>query len=103
MNGRLAQIRMALGMTQKEMATVLGISQPTYCQFETGARPLQVHYIKTLAAKYGVNEDWIVNGTGEMFIKSSQEDEFLEVFNGLTEKSKEIILQLMIQMKKEED
>ncbi len=102
MNTRLKQIRVALGFNQTEMANELGIGQPTYSQFETGARPLQLCYVKTLVAQYDVNEEWLMTGKGEMFVKSNQVDDFLETYNSLTEESKELIYQLILRIKKGE-
>ena len=102
MNTRLKQLRAALGLNQTEMAQELGITQPTYCQFETGTRPFQVCYVKTLVGQFGVNEEWLMTGRGEMFVKSNQVDDFLEAYNSLTDESKELIYQLILRIKKGE-
>lgn len=102
MNTRLKQARLALGLLQEDMANSLKISQCTYSQFETGGRVLQPRYIQSLEKLFGISSHWLETGEGDMFIKSSQEDEFLEAYNSLTDESKEIIMRLMLQMKKEE-
>lgn len=102
MNERLKRVRKALGLSQVQMAAALGIGQSTYCQFETGVRSLQTRYLNAMKVMYGVNPEWILTGEGDMFIKSSRDEEFFAVFESLTDESKDTIYKLMLQLKKNE-
>lgn len=46
----LHQYRRAKGITQRELANKLGVSQPTITQYETGARKPDIVTLKKLAA-----------------------------------------------------
>lgn len=68
MNERLKIIRKNLNMTLEEFGKKLGVKNNTISSIETGKNPLTDQMIKSVCAIYKVNEDWLRNGTGEMFI-----------------------------------
>ena len=47
---RLKAARKALNLTQQEVADALGVTNSTYCGYETGKRKPDVHKIKKLAS-----------------------------------------------------
>lgn len=100
MNKRLRQLRKALGMNQEEMAAVLGIGQSTYSQFETGTYAIRPLYIDVLKGKYNVNPDWLTTGEGDMFIKSSKDEEFFAAFESLTDETKDLLIKLILKLQK---
>lgn len=61
---RVKVIRIALKMSQIELAKRLGVTQPTISAIEHGTRPL-THSLLLLLAKEGFSSDWILNGTGD--------------------------------------
>ena len=61
---RVKVIRIALKMSQIEMAKRLGVTQPTISAIEHGTRPL-THSLLLLLVKEGFSADWIMNGMGE--------------------------------------
>ena len=71
MHHRLKELRKALHLTQQDFAVKLGITRPTYSQFENGKMSVSQKYINLLCATYHVSEDWLVNGNGEMFVSST--------------------------------
>lgn len=70
MNERLKIIRKNLNMTLEEFGKKLGVKNNTISSIETGKNALTDQMIKSVCAIYKVNEDWLRNGTGEMFIKN---------------------------------
>ena len=52
----LIQKREALGLTQKNISELVGISQPSYCNIETGERRPSVETAKKIAEVLGF--DW---------------------------------------------
>lgn len=68
MNERLKIIRKNLNMTLEEFGKKLGVKNNTISSIETGKNALTDQMIKSVCAIYKVNEDWLRNGTGEMFI-----------------------------------
>lgn len=83
MNERLKVLRKYFKLSQREFCRKLGMSQPTYAAFETGARELKDAYLKLICISYNVNEQWLRDGVGEMFIKEPNHElaELLEVFD----------------------
>lgn len=74
---RVKQIRSTLNMSQKEFAANLGVSQQTLSGVETDTRPLTDHTIKTICSVFGVSEEWLRTGEGDMFPPLSEEDDEL--------------------------
>lgn len=82
---RVKQLRQELRLSQTEFAGNLGISQQTLSGVENETRPLTDHTIITICSVYGVSEEWLRTGEGEMFPPPPEEDdELIEAFGFLT-------------------
>jgi transcriptional regulator with XRE-family HTH domain len=68
---RVKQIRKALHMTQVEFANGIGLGQSSIGMIERSLQPISSQGVKALCAVYGVNEDWLLYGKGDMFIKDN--------------------------------
>jgi len=66
---RIGEVRKTLGLTQKEFADGLKISQTHVSSLESNSRKIQDRFIKMICLTYGVNEKWLKFGKGEMFEK----------------------------------
>lgn len=73
---RIKKIRYDIGKSQTEMADSLGMSRDAYANFEydrikneNAKRPT----IKAICHIYGINEEWINTGKGEMYASKSEE------------------------------
>ena len=75
MNERIKELRKALGFTQQQFADKIGVKQNTIAQYEIGRNEPIDSVINLIVEKYHVNEDWLRNGTGEMFIRLSRDEE----------------------------
>lgn len=87
-NERLKEIRKELGITQKEFADTLGITQGSYSLYESQSRTLKDYMLKSLAERYGINPNWISTGEGPKMIeckayvvKEQKQDESVEGIN----------------------
>lgn len=67
MNQRLKELRTKLGMSQRDFAEAIHISQPSYTQYESGIRPPRDVTISQICTTFNVREEWLRDGTGEMF------------------------------------
>ncbi len=92
MNERLKQVRKALGLNQTEFARHLGITQTAYSMIENDVRPLASKYIKVICSTFHVDENWLVTGSGEMFLASPYEREFIEIFGHLVPETQQYLL-----------
>jgi len=66
---RIGEVRKTLGLTQQKFAEDLKISQTHASALERNSRTIQDRIIKMICFTYGVNENWLKTGKGEMFEK----------------------------------
>ena len=59
----IRSLRIDRGLTQKEVAAVLGVSQNTYSQYEIGVLHYPVDAVIRLADFYGVSTDYLLGRT----------------------------------------
>lgn len=74
MNERIKMIRNKIGLTQTDFGIRIGLKQNTVGQIENGQRGITDRTIILLCQTYNVSEDWLRDGTGEMFV---EDDNFL--------------------------
>lgn len=75
MKERLKQLRKTLGITQQEFADKIGIKRNSYANYETGRNTPIDAIILSICREFDVNEDWLRNGSGEMFKERSPSEE----------------------------
>ena len=92
---RIRLLRKALGLKQGDFACRIGLAQNTMSMIEHGKTSLTEKNIKLICATFAVDEEWLRNGTGEMFGSASPyEKELLSVFGKLTADTQEFILEM---------
>ena len=67
---RLQKIRKHLKLSQTEMSQQTGISYRAYTSYEHGDRKPSLEFLQNLVCKMNVNLNWIIAGTGDMFIST---------------------------------
>lgn len=78
MNERIRQLRRTLDMTQQEFADKIGVKRNTVATYEMGRSVPSDAAIMLICQTFNVSEDWLRNGTGDMFLPS-QADEISEI------------------------
>lgn len=68
MNERLKELRQFLQLSQKEFGEKIFVTQNHMSSLESGRRPLTDRTIKDICNVFGVNEEWIRTGTGDMMV-----------------------------------
>lgn len=68
MNERIKKLRKTLDLTQQEFADKIGVKQNTVAQYEMGRNIPIDSVIFLICKEFNVNEEWLRNGTGEMFL-----------------------------------
>ncbi len=63
---RLKVMRSTLGISQREMAEKLSVSQKSISFWEKGRNEPQGSLIRTLCNEYSISYDWLLDGVGEM-------------------------------------
>ena len=90
---RLKEIRKAAGLTQKDVATYVGVSQNTYSYWENGKTKIDVESLGKLAKLFNVSIDYILDGAAykasiESYVKPktaerTNEEKLLGIFRQL--------------------
>jgi len=75
MNERFRQLRKQLGLNQTEFAERIGAKQTTVAGWETGKKTPSAPLIVSVCKEFNVREEWLRNGTGEMFKSTDRYDE----------------------------
>lgn len=84
MNERLAAVRKAAGLTQKDFGSRLGgLSQNYIWMIEKGERIPSNRTIMDICREFSVSEEWLRTGRGEMFIQKTESEELSEFFGDL--------------------
>lgn len=83
LNERIKTVRKNLGLSQKDFAEKIGISQRSVSWGEQPGNNVPDITIKALCMAFRVNEDWLRNGNGEMLLDFT-EDEFTKAANMLS-------------------
>ena len=82
---RLHELRNYLGLKQGKFAEKIGIPQTTYSTIEKGKSPLHERHIKLICLTFGVSENWLKTGDGEIFLRKSYlNDELVSLLNQLS-------------------
>ena len=89
---RLKALRKALGMTQASFAKRIGLSQSSLAMLEQGKRNINEKHLRLVASAFGVREQWLRTGEGEMFGSSPYADEFLSLFTELRPETQRYLL-----------
>lgn len=71
LNERIKELRKSHGLSQKDFATKIGISQRSVSWSEQPGNNVPDSTIKSLCMAFNVNEDWLRDGTEPMYVESS--------------------------------
>lgn len=77
MKDRIKKLRRELDLTQQEFADRIGISRGNIGAYEVGKNAPSDAVISLICAKFNVNEIWLREGTGEMFMELDVEDQLM--------------------------
>ena len=94
MKDRILAIRKALQLNQAEFAKRLGLKRTTLSMIEVGDNTLTDKNIRLICMVFNVNEQWLRNGKGDMFIASPYETEFFEIYQNLIPETQKALLRL---------
>ena len=92
MNTRIKEIRIALGLTQKEFGENIGLSPNSLSDIEHKKCNVSERIIILVCSVYNVNEEWLRNGNGEMFNQMQRYDEFIEIYYKLNKPLQDFLI-----------
>ncbi len=79
MNKRIKDLRNTLNLTQQEFADKIKIKRNTVATYEMGRSIPSDSAIALICEKFDVNEEWLRNGTGEMFVQKTKDEQISEM------------------------
>ena len=85
MKDRIRLLRKELGLNQTDFGERIGVKQAAIAGYESGIRTPLDAVVTSICREFCVNEDWLRNGTGEMFKERLPEDEVASYVEELLE------------------
>lgn len=74
MNKRVKELRKYLNLTQDEFGNKLGVANSSISNIEKNRYGITDQMIKLMVKEFGVNENWLRTGDGEMFPEFGRAD-----------------------------
>ena len=84
MNERIKTLRKELKMTQDAFASKIGLSRNFIAQIEIGTKVPSARTISDICREFDVNENWLKDGTGEMFIEKTKSEQIWKMLSDVT-------------------
>lgn len=75
MNERVKELRDALGISAEKFGARVGVTRSAISRIENGTVNVTSQMVVSICREFNVREEWLRNGTGEMFNELSQEEE----------------------------
>lgn len=79
MKDRIKKIRKESGLTQVDFGERIGVKGNTITNYENGLRTPTDAVILSICREFDVNEEWLRNGTGEMLVQKSKDEQISEM------------------------
>ena len=75
LNERVKLLRKTLDLTMEKFGEKIGVKKSAISLIESGKNSLTEQMIKAICREFDVNEEWLRNGTGSMFIERTRDEE----------------------------
>jgi len=72
-NRRIKELRKKKGLNQRDFSKMLALSEGYISGVEINLRKVNDRIIKLIVAEFGVNEEWLRTGNGEMFMEEKSD------------------------------
>jgi len=107
-NTRIIEARKALKISQKDFAKGMCVSASYLANIEKETRDVNDRFIKLISMTYGISENWLKTGDGDMLFKTPDEKltKLFNIFNELTPDFQDYGLQQLeqlLKLKKKQD
>jgi transcriptional regulator with XRE-family HTH domain len=94
-NQRIKELREKIGLNQREFSNLLSLSGGYIAGIEVNLRKVNDRLIKLIISQFGVNEEWLRFGNGEIFNKKKTDEKavrILSLFNDLPPHFQDVVL-----------
>ena len=82
-NDRIKQLRKSLNLSQTDFGKKLGVSRDVINNLDRSVVDPKPLILEHICSVYNVNPDWLMHGTGEMFLERDSGDEIAEFLSSL--------------------
>ena len=82
-NDRIKQLRKSLNLSQTDFGKKLGVSRDVINNLDRSVVDPKPLILEHICSVYNVNPDWLMYGTGEMFLERDSGDEIAEFLSSL--------------------
>lgn len=89
MKDRIKKIRKELDITQQEFADRIGIKRGGVANYEIGRNEPADAVISLICREFNVNEHWLRDGTGEMFVQQTRDEQIATFIGDMLKDEKE--------------
>ena len=105
-NQRIKDLREKLKLNQRDFSKLLSLSSGYIAGIEVKKRKVNDRIIKLIMAQFGVNEDWLRFGTGNMFRKKGADAKAVRIvslFNDLPPHFQDVVLGMIDLLRKAQE
>ena len=82
-NDRIKQLRKSLNLSQTDFGKKLGVSRDVINNLDRSVVDPKPLILEHICSVYNVNPDWLMHGTGDMFLERDSGDEIAEFLSSL--------------------
>lgn len=83
MKDRIKAIRKHYNLTQTEFGDRIGVKGNTITNYENDLRNPSDAIIVSICREFNVNEEWLRNGIGKMFVEKTKDEQIAEILSGI--------------------
>lgn len=77
MKYRLKELRKKLDLSGDEFGKKIGVTRMAVSKMETGRQGITEQTVKSICREFDVNEEWLREGVGDMFVEPSLDEQIV--------------------------
>lgn len=80
---RIKAVRLSNDLSQTQFGNAIGLTKNSVMKLEQEGTTVTPRNIKAICSIFAINEQWLIDGIGEMKDRRSIDDRFLELYRNL--------------------
>ena len=98
LNNRIKELRNHLGLSGDQFGKAIGVSRAAISKIEVGTNNVSDRTISTIVREFGVNEEWLRTGKGEMFIQRDNVEELVSLVSKVVKTDNRFVINTLKEM-----
>lgn len=98
---RIREVRKSLKMTMDQFGERIGVQKSAISKIEKGERSLTNQMFLSICREFGVNEEWLRTGTGDIFKEMTADEQVCNRFRYIIENAspvKKVLLSALLEL-----